>query len=38
LTDVEFLADGSLYTHAVEELVVIGAAIGANCEPCGKIS
>lgn len=34
LTDVEFLADGSLYTHAVEELVALGAAIGANCEPC----
>ena len=24
----------SLYTQAVEELVALGAAIGANCEPC----
>ena len=29
-------AEGSLYTHAVEELVAIAAAIGANCEPCFK--
>jgi AhpD family alkylhydroperoxidase len=26
----------SLYTEAVEELVAIGAAIAANCEPCFK--
>ena len=29
-------ADGSLYSRAVEELVALGAAIGANCEPCFK--
>jgi AhpD family alkylhydroperoxidase len=31
---LEFVADGSLYTHGVEELVAIAAAIGANCESC----
>jgi len=36
LTAVEFVAEGSRYTHAVEELVALGAAIGANCEPCFK--
>jgi AhpD family alkylhydroperoxidase len=34
LSGVEIIADGSLYTHGVEELVAIAAAIGANCEPC----
>jgi AhpD family alkylhydroperoxidase len=29
-------ADTSLYSPAVEELVALGAAIGANCEPCFK--
>ena len=36
LAGVEFMAEGSLYTHAIEELVAIAAAIGANCEPCFK--
>jgi AhpD family alkylhydroperoxidase len=36
LAGVDFTAEGSLYTRAVEELVAIGAAIGANCEPCLK--
>jgi AhpD family alkylhydroperoxidase len=36
LSGVEFIAAGSLYTHRVEELVAIAAAIGANCEPCFK--
>jgi len=36
LSGVELVADGSLYTHGVEELVAIAAAIGANCEPCFK--
>jgi len=29
-------SENSLYSRAVEELVAIGAAIGANCEPCFK--
>jgi AhpD family alkylhydroperoxidase len=29
-------AGSSLFTPAVAELVAIGAAIGANCEPCFK--
>ena len=29
-------ADPSIFTPAVAELVAIGAAIGANCEPCFK--
>jgi AhpD family alkylhydroperoxidase len=29
-------ARSSLFTPAVAELVAIGAAIGANCEPCFK--
>ncbi|MCU0872581.1 MAG: arsenite efflux transporter metallochaperone ArsD [Pirellulaceae bacterium] len=36
LAGVDFTTEGSLYTHAIEELVAIGAAIGANCEPCFK--
>jgi len=36
LAGVDFTTAGSLYTRAVEELVAIGAAIGANCEPCFK--
>jgi AhpD family alkylhydroperoxidase len=36
LAGVDFTAEGSLYSRAVEELVAIGAAIGANCEPCFK--
>jgi len=36
LSGVEFIADGSLYTHRVEELVAIAAAVGANCETCFK--
>ena len=28
--------DTSIFTPAVAELVAIGAAIGANCEPCFK--
>ncbi len=36
LAGVDFTTEGSLYTRAVEELVAIGAAIGANCEPCFK--
>ena len=36
LAGVDFTAEGSLYLRAVEELVAIGAAIGANCEPCFK--
>lgn len=36
LAGVDFLAPGSSYSRAVEELVAIGAAIGANCEPCFK--
>ena len=27
----------SIYSEAVEELVAIGAAIAANCEPCFKV-
>jgi AhpD family alkylhydroperoxidase len=29
-------AGSSLYSRAIEELVAIGAAIGANCDPCFK--
>jgi AhpD family alkylhydroperoxidase len=29
-------ATGSIYTQQVRELVAIGAAIAANCEPCFK--
>jgi AhpD family alkylhydroperoxidase len=29
-------AEASIYTAAVNELVAIGAAIAANCEPCLK--
>ncbi len=36
LSGVGFIPDGSLYTHGVEELVAIAAAIGANCESCFK--
>jgi AhpD family alkylhydroperoxidase len=34
LAGVDFLAEGSRYSTLVAELVAIGAAIGANCEPC----
>jgi AhpD family alkylhydroperoxidase len=36
LAGVDFLAEGGSYSRRVEELVAIGAAIGANCEPCFK--
>jgi AhpD family alkylhydroperoxidase len=36
LAGVDFTADGGLYSRAVDELVAIGAAIGAGCEPCFK--
>ena len=29
-------ADRSIFTPAVAELVAMGAAVGANCEPCFK--
>ena len=34
LLDLPVLAEGSVYTRAVEQLVAIGAAIAANCESC----
>ena len=34
LLGIECAEPNSLYTHAVEELVALGAAIAANCEPC----
>lgn len=34
LLDLPVVAEGSVYTRAVEELVAIGAAIAANCESC----
>ena len=34
LVSVATTSEGSLYSLAVEELVAIGAAIGANCESC----
>jgi AhpD family alkylhydroperoxidase len=37
LAGVDFTAEGSLYSRAVKELVAIGAAIGANCEPSFKV-
>ena len=36
LAGVDFTLEGSAYSRAVEQLVAIGAAIGANCEPCFK--
>lgn len=36
LAGVDFTTEGSLYSRAVDELVAIGAAIGAGCEPCFK--
>ena len=36
LAGADFLATDGSYSRVVEELVAIGAAIGANCEPCFK--